>query len=219
MPNCARRPFAAFWLLVAISLAQVAAAPAEGADPPRAQAARANAAELARIETYLNQIDTLVGRFLQVSSNGGVSEGTIVLDRPGRMRIDYDPPVPIEIIAKGSTVVFHDKELKQVSWIGVDRTPAAFLLADRISLSGHVRVVGFERGENSLRVELVKTAEPGEGSIVLIFGDSPLALRKWIVTDSQGIQTTVTLMGARLGVAVDPKLFDFVNPYPFRDDS
>ena len=64
----------------------------------------ADRALVKRVEDYLNGLTTLQARFLQSSSNGSYAEGDIYVERPSRMRFEYDPPVPLLIIAAGSTM-------------------------------------------------------------------------------------------------------------------
>ena len=66
--------------------------------------------DLRRVETYLEAIKTLKGRFLQTSSNGGVASGKVFMSRPGRMRFEYDPPTPILMIADGVFLIYIDQE-------------------------------------------------------------------------------------------------------------
>ncbi len=68
-----------------------AAAPARAADAVPALS-EADRTDLARIEAYLNGLTTMQARFLQFSSDGCYAEGHIYVERPGRMRIEYDPP-------------------------------------------------------------------------------------------------------------------------------
>ncbi len=46
----------------------------------------------ARIETYLDGLRTLKANFLQVAPNGATSQGTVWLERPGRMRFQMTRP-------------------------------------------------------------------------------------------------------------------------------
>ena len=166
-------------------------------------------ADLARIEAYFNQIKTLKAGFLQVSSNGGVASGKLYLSRPGRMRFEYDPPTPILMVTDGLFLVYIDRELEQVTHIWLNSTPVGFLVRDRVALTKDVTVTGFERRPGLLRVTLADTKTPEKGSLTLIFGVQPLALRKWTVVDAQGIATTVSLTGIEIGLALDPELFIF----------
>lgn len=191
----------------------LAAFAADAATPAKPLAARLSAddqADVTRIAEYLNNISTMQSRFLQVSSNGGTAEGQVYLSRPGKMRIEYAPPVPILIVIKDKLVGHYDRELKQVQYIGTDQTPAEVLLLEKVRLSGGpVTVTKFERGPGVLRLTLAKTDDPGLGRLTLVFSDRPLALRKWTVLDGQGITTEVSLMNPRFGAPVAATLFEF----------
>lgn len=169
-------------------------------------------ADLGRIEAYLNSVHTLKAQFLQVAPNGAVSRGIAWLDRPGKMRFQYDPPSPLLLVAGHGLVVFHDNQLNQTSNIPLSRTPLGILLADRITLSGDVTVTAFQRPPGQVQVTLVRTASPNEGSLTLSFNDNPLVLRQWTVLDAQRQETRVTLYNVELGGHFDSKLFEFVDP-------
>lgn len=185
--------------------AQAATAPARKLDP-------ADLADVARVEAYLNGIRTLQSRFLQISGNGGTAEGSFYLSRPGRLRLDYDPPVPILLVTSGSFLVHYDKELKAVTYLPIDSTPAGLLVRERIELAGDVTVTGVDRGPGALRVSVVQTKDADVGKLTLTFSERPFALSNWEVVDAQGLQTRVTLVEPRVGVAIDPALFRFSDP-------
>lgn len=184
-----------------------------GADVARAKLNGEDLALVKQIEDYLNEMRTVKARFLQITSEGGFAEGDFYLSRPGRLRIEYDPPMPVLIVADGAFLVYYDRELKQVSHLGLDSTPAGILVAERISLfSGDLIITGFEREAGAARLTVVRAADPLEGTLTLVFSEAPLALKKWLVTDAQGVVTTISLMGAEYGVELDPELFKFKAP-------
>jgi len=176
-----------------------------------------DARDLARIETYLNSIRTLRAHFMQVAPDGSVSRGTAWLERPGRMRFQYDPPAPFLLVAGHGQLVFQDRSINQISQMPLGLTPLGILLAEHISLAGKVTVVGFQRQPGQLQVTLVRTNSPQDGSLSLLFSDNPLALRQWTVLDAQRRVTRVTLYNAEQGIALDPKLFEFVDPRNFEN--
>jgi outer membrane lipoprotein-sorting protein len=178
--------------------------------------ASSDQADLARIQAYLNGLRTLKAHFVQVAPNGAISQGTAWLERPGRMRFQYDPPSPLLLVAGHGLVVFHDSSLDQTSNIPLGLTPLGILLADNISLSGNVRVTALNRLPGEIELTLVRTAHPTEGSLTLVFTDNPLTLRQWTVTDAQAQRTTVTLTNIELGGTFDQKLFEYVNPNFFQ---
>jgi outer membrane lipoprotein-sorting protein len=193
-----------------IALALLAAA-AAWADPKAALRLSAeDQADVARIEEYLNGIRTLRSRFFQVAPSGAHSEGSLFIARPGKLRIAYDPPAPILIVAHDKTVGYYDRELKQAQYFGADQTPAAVLLREKIRLTGgDIAIARFERSPGAIRVTLIQAADPGQGSLALVFADRPLQLRKWFVTDTQSATTEIALLAPEFGVALEPKLFLF----------
>jgi outer membrane lipoprotein-sorting protein len=164
-------------------------------------------ADLAEIERYLDSIRTMAARFQQYDQEGRIATGRIYLARPGRMRVEYDPPTPYLLVASSGALVYYDAEIDQVTTLPLSSTPAAFLLKDKISLTDGVTVRSFERGPGSLRVEVADAKDEGAGSVLMVFEDRPLALKQWTVTDAQGIKTQVVLTEAEFDLALDPRLF------------
>jgi outer membrane lipoprotein-sorting protein len=169
-------------------------------------------ADIGRIEAYLNGLTSLKAHFMQVAQDGGISQGTAWLERPGRMRFQYDPPAPFVLVAGHGVLTFHDSSLDQTSNIGLDRTPLGILLADHVALSGAVTVTGLQRLPGQVQVTLVRTDSPGDGALTLIFADPPLTLRQWTVVDAQRRETHVTLYNVQTGGRFDPQLFEQVLP-------
>ncbi len=202
-------------LLAALGVAAVLtlAAPADAVIARTVQLTKQDIADLVRIERHMNGIKTMQARFLQVTSDGEFAEGDIYLSRPGRMRVEYDPPSQIMVIADGSSLIYVDNELHQATAVLLSLTPAELILREKLSLAdAEILVTGFDRSPGVLRVSLVKARSPLEGQITLVFSDKPLELRKWTVTDAQGVRTTVSLLGPRFGMKLDKKLFDYAMP-------
>jgi outer membrane lipoprotein-sorting protein len=186
---------------------------ASAAIAPQLQLGAEDRAELARIEQYLNGFRTVRSGFLQQSSNGETAQGQLYLSRPGRLRIDYQPPVPILVIADGTLLIYYDRKLEQVSHVPLASTPASILLDKQISLSeGSLEVTEFVHAEDTIFVSVVRTHTPGEGSITLTFRKDPLQLQQWSVTDAQGIVTVVTLIEPQFDVDLERALFVFKDP-------
>ncbi|HYZ61122.1 MAG TPA: outer membrane lipoprotein carrier protein LolA [Acetobacteraceae bacterium] len=175
-------------------------------------------ADLARIEAYLNSLKALHSRFLQVAPNGGTSEGQAWLQRPGRMRFQYDPPAPFLLVGGHGLLVFHDSQLRQTSNIPLSQTPLGLLLQDNLRLSGDVTVSRIVRFPGQIQVTLYRTASPQDGALTLIFADNPLSLRQWVVMDAQRQETRVTLYNVELGGNFDQKLFEFIDPRFFQNN-
>jgi outer membrane lipoprotein-sorting protein len=205
-----RRFFLALATAFAVSVA--ASGMSVAAAPHAAQLSPQDQTDLQRVQQYLNGIRTLTARFQQFSQGGGTAEGTLYLARPGHMRFEYDPPNPVLLLANGTWVIYFDKQLQQTTYLPIGSTPAWFLLRNNIALGGDVTVTRFERGPGVIRVSLVETNEPGNGTVTLTFSDHPLELKQWAVTDPQGKVTTVALYDERVGNPIDPNLFVFNDP-------
>jgi len=169
-------------------------------------------ADIGRIEAYLNDLKTLKAHFVQVAQDGGVSQGTAWIERPGRMRFQYDPPAPFLLTASHGVLTFVDSSLQQTTNISLGRTPLGILLAEHVALSGAVTVTAIQRLPGQIQLTLVRTESPGDGSLTLIFADPPLILRQWTVLDAQRRETHVTLNNVQLGGSFDPQLFEPSSP-------
>ncbi len=169
-------------------------------------------AALLRVGQYLNGLRTLKGRFLQVGPDGKTTQGTVWLDRPGRMRFQYDPPSPLLLVAGHGAVIFHDAQLDQTTNIPLTQTPLGLLLADSIVLSGDVTVTDFQSLPGELEITLVRTKSPGDGSLTLMVNSNPLALVGWSIVDAQGRETRLRISDIQLGGSFDPSLFTFTDP-------
>jgi outer membrane lipoprotein-sorting protein len=196
-------------------VAMAAGAPLSPAMAERAKPAQLDAAakaDIARLEAYLNGIKTLRTRFLQIAQNGDAASGELTISRPGRMRLEYDPPQPTLLIANGTFLIYIDRYLQQVTHVFLKNTPVGVLVAEDIKLSGDLTVTRFVREPGVLRVTLTKTDEAEEGNITLVFSDAPMALRQWVVVDAQGNRTSITLDALEYGVAVKPEMFQYTAP-------
>ncbi len=166
-------------------------------------------AAVRRAVRYLNEVSTLHARFIQISSNGAYAEGEMMVQRPGKMRFDYDPPHPVLIIANGLSLLFYDRELKQASFLPLWETPLWFLIREEVTLSEDVVVSAVEQSPGALRITLSDQELSEAGSITLVFSDRPLDLKKWEITDAQGVRTQVSLINPRYGIEIDPLTFDY----------
>jgi outer membrane lipoprotein-sorting protein len=191
-------------LILGLTLAPIAA---------RAQTLSAqDRADIARIEAYLDGLHTLKAHFLQVGPDGDVSEGTAWIDRPGKLRFEYDPPSPFLLIAGYGLGFFHDKKLNQTSNFPLSASPLGILLAEHVRLSGDVSVRAITRDPGQIQVELFRTGSPGDGSITLAFADKPMALKQWSIEDAQRRRTSVSLYNVSLGGTFSADLFQFADP-------
>jgi outer membrane lipoprotein-sorting protein len=161
-----------------------------------------------RVNGYLTSVQTLVGDFVQVAPDGGRSEGKFYLQKPGRIRFEYNPPSPIELIADGQSLVVRDRKLATQDLYPLSQTPLRFLLTDRIDLLKDTNLVGVYA--DALFVTLVieqKQVFGGTHRLLLMFGAQDFQLRQWTITDPQGYDTTVAIYNLDSSKKLDPELF------------
>ena len=167
-----------------------------------------------RVSAYLSGVRQLHGKFVQVGPDGGKSEGEFYLQKPGKVRFDYNPPSPIELIADGSSVVVRDRKLATQDLYPLSQTPLRFLLSDRIDLLKDTNVVSVTADDVFISVTIEeKQALIGTSRLMLMVGTKDGQLKQWTVTDPQGYDTTVAVYNLDSSRKVDPGLFkiDFTN--------
>ena len=206
-------PFAALLCLGAmLGLWLSQAPPAAAQEDASAAPGRSPAEAVAAVEDYFNAIGTLRADFTQTGPEGGLSEGVIHLRRPGRLRVEYAPPVPVLIVGDGIFIHYHDTELGQINdWFIYD-TPLGALTREEVRFGEDLVVTAIKDRPGRLELTLVQKKDPGAGSLALIFATDPLALRQWRVIDAQGLVTTVTLHDIETNIALRPGLFVFDDP-------
>lgn len=165
--------------------------------------------DLKRIADYFNQVRSMKGRFLQVGPDGSAAEGDIYLQRPGRFRFEFDPPVPMLIVSDGAYIIMDDRELKSVERIPLGATPLDLLVRDEVKFDDSIGISKLERGAAILRVTLFEPSRPKDGSLTLVFGDKPLEFAGWTVTDAQGKVTAITLSKIDFNPDLNTRLFTY----------
>lgn len=171
------------------------------------------------VQNYLNRLTSLRADFLQVAPDGSVSEGTVVLARPGgRIRLDYAPPSRLKLIGSDGWITVRDEAADEDSRWPLSGTPLEALIADQVDLRTHVRVRQTVQAGGIMRITIESKDSPESGTLTLVFSESPLELRQWQVVDSQRLLTTVTLSNVILNGPVEMGLFDVDDPELWSDE-
>jgi outer membrane lipoprotein-sorting protein len=171
-------------------------------------------AQAARVSSYLSSLQTLVGNFVQVGPDGSKTKGDFYIQKPGKVRFEYDDPSPIAIIADGSSLAVRDRKLATQDIYPLSQTPLRFLLSDRIDLLKDTNVVNVTADDVFISVTIEeKQALIGTSRLMLMVGAKDGQLKQWTVTDPQGYDTTVAVYNLDSSKKVDPGLFkiDFTN--------
>ena len=178
------------------------------ARPGTAASEASQRALVERVNAYLSSLTTLVGNFVQVGPDGSRAEGRFYLQKPGRVRFEYNPPNPIELIADGSSVVVRNSKLATQDVYPLGQTPLRFLVADRIDLFKDTNVVSASTDDTFATVVIEERQTlGGTHRLMLMFGARDFQLRQWTITDPQGYDTTVALYNLDPKQKPDPAMF------------
>ena len=163
---------------------------------------------LDKISFYLSGVQTMVGNFVQIGPDGRRVEGTFSIQKPGKVRFQYNPPSPIDIIADGSSVVVRDRSLETSDFYPLSQTPLRYLLADRIDLLRDADVVSVSADDTFITVVVEESlVMVGTNRLMIMFDAKNLQLKQWTVTDPQGLDTTVAVYNLDSTKKPDPNLF------------
>jgi outer membrane lipoprotein-sorting protein len=161
-----------------------------------------------RVNTYLSSVLTMVGDFTQIAPDGSRTTGKFYLQKPGRVRFEYNPPSPVELIADGQSMVVRDRKLATQDLYPLSQTPLRFLLADRIDLIKDTDLVGVY-SDNAFVTMVIEQRQiiGGTYRLMLMFSTKNLELKQWTVTDPQGYDTTVAVFNLDKTKKPDPDMF------------
>lgn len=166
---------------------------------PQAVVERANAA--------LNSVNTMSAEFSQVSGGRRLT-GLVYVQRPGKLRFEYDKPSTLEVVSDGSTVLVRDRKLNTADPYPVSQTPLKFLLHPRIDLARDTQVRAVSSDNEGVKVTIEDSSTlAGTARITLTFDPGLTSLRRWRVTDAQGHTTTVTLSNVEKNKPIDARVF------------
>lgn len=175
-----------------------------------------NRAILKKVETAYNKIKTLKAEFAQFNSKteNDLQTGLLYLSRPGKMRLVYQKGSPLEFYANNGYFVYHDKDLKEVSYFDLNQTPVSLILKKELKFDDKEFVVtAIQDILDEYKVTAHKKGAKELGSLTLIIDKDTLLLKQWEVLDMQGVKSTVSLFNIEQNVSVDKNLFLFQNPY------
>jgi outer membrane lipoprotein-sorting protein len=161
-----------------------------------------------RVSAYLSSIQVLSGDFVQIGPDGGRTIGKFYIQKPGRVRFEYEPPSPVDVVADGSSVAVRDRRLATQDLYPLSQTPLRFLLADQIDLTRDTNLVAVGSDKTFVTVIIEERhLLIGTSRLMMMFAAKDMQLRQWTVTDPQGYDTTVAIFNLDTVHKPDPSLF------------
>jgi outer membrane lipoprotein carrier protein len=180
----------------------------------------AEQAALGALQKRYDAIHDLRARFVQTSSGAAlgessVSRGTVVVERPGRMRWNYDPPDGRVIVLDGEEIRQYDPAEKQLQIAplkegGLSPTALSFLMGGgRLRDEFEARIAPVPEGADPSRLglELVPRGDQSFESLVLWLDRKTLELRESVLVDLLGNRTRLELSDVVYDSGVPPDAF------------
>ncbi|MGX5667202.1 outer membrane lipoprotein carrier protein LolA [Rhizobium daejeonense] len=174
---------------------------------PRAHAAT-DAAQ--KIADHFSSVKSMMGEFVQFGPRGEQTGGKFFIQRPGKLRFNYEKPSPMRVISDGKNVVIGNMKLKTWDLYPLSKTPLSLLLADKIDL-GNQLVRDVKEESDLTTIVLGDKTIFGDSTITLMFDPKTYDLRQWTITDVQAKDTSVMIFNVQTGVNLDPSVFEI--PY------
>ena len=107
---------------------------------------------------------------MQIAPDGSRTDGTFYIQKPGKVRFEYNPPSPIEVIADGSSVVVRNRDLLTQDLWPLSQTPLRYLLADHINLLRDTDVVSVSSDDKFITVVIEeKQVMVGTSRLMVMF--------------------------------------------------
>jgi outer membrane lipoprotein-sorting protein len=199
--NLTRRLFTT-GLVLAPTFAAAPAAFAQGLS-------RADQATVDRAVSYLENLTRAKGRFTQIDPRGRRASGDIYLQRPGKIRFEFDPPADMLYVSDGNQVAIQDNRLGTLERYPLASTPLALFLSRQIRLDRGVRVTDVSPTDGGFEVTARDGTGETAGQLIMSFADGPMALRGWTIVDPRRQRTEVRLSSLQRVASLDPDLFQF----------
>ncbi|MEQ8824155.1 MAG: outer membrane lipoprotein carrier protein LolA [Filomicrobium sp.] len=161
-----------------------------------------------KVNGYFNALKTLQGRFVQTDANGEVMKGKFMMKRPGMFRFDYSRPSRQVIISDGTYLAIQDHDLNNEDRVALDQTPFRVLLREDVNLLRDSLISEVQENDTSLLLALQDKSPDTPGRIRLVLAKTPdLALKEWITTDAQGLETRVEVRALKRDEEIDASRF------------
>lgn len=171
-----------------------------------AGAAQAASDVAQRIADHFSQVKTMTGEFVQFGPGGEQTGGKFYIQRPGKIRFNYEEPSGFRVVSDGQSVVIHNDKMRTADLYPLSKTPLKLLLDERIDLSGS-KVQSVKEDSDLTTIRLADKSLFGNSTIAMMFDPNSYELRQWTITDAQGKDTTVMIFNVQQGVSFDPSVF------------
>ena len=159
--------------------------------PAPAPLQESDAQVVTKVNGYFNKLTDLQGTFLQTDPDGKQRRGRFYFQRPGKVRFDYAAPSKLRIVSEGRNLAIEDRDMNTSEKYPLDVTPFKLLLSETVDLAVDAKILGVEQGPDAYLLTVEDKSGDSSGRIRLLFNKADMALKEWIITDAQGLDTRI----------------------------
>ena len=193
---------------LALTLAAFALTPA-AAQQPR-QLTEQETQLIREINAHNSAIRTMVGRFLQIDTQGRRIDGTFYLERPGKILFRYNPPSYEQIISVGRGFYVVDRKEKTQYAYPRDKVPLRQFLESDINLF-NANITAVEQSDDYFSVVLQDDTPAGVVVVSLVFDKDSKDLKQWTLVEPSGSELSFSLYDVEKDVQI-PRSFFYIDP-------
>ncbi|MCF6320331.1 MAG: outer membrane lipoprotein carrier protein LolA [Rhizobiaceae bacterium] len=161
---------------------------------------------MAAIAKQFVKVPTMAGEFIQFGPKGNQTGGKFYIQRPGKIRFNYQDPTPIRIVSNGKTVAVNNRKLKTWDFYPLKKTPLSLVLGDKMAIDP--KTIREVRTDPDLTTIVMGDEKIfGNSIITMMFDPRTFDLRQWVIKDAQGKETTVMIFNVQKNIKIPASYF------------
>jgi len=194
-----------FGLGMAASAAMAETATSEKAAVPLTKKERT----LAKLEKSINAVKTMQAKIVQTTNRDEDVFGSLLVAKPNKMLLNYENSDTV-LMADGYNIIFYEPSLDQVSYIGLEDSPAFLVLSQDFSFADErLDMLDYWDEGSEVHITLAMKKDPLAGRISLVFDKKSGELKGWTLKDAKNNRTRIMLVEPKYNIAIDDSLFEF----------
>ena len=161
----------------------------------------AKAIELKSIEDYLNSVHSLEAKFNQTNYDGSESSGLIWLEKPGKLRLEYEQPSSLLVISSsGFTAVIDRLSNTLPQRYFTKNIPLNFLVEKNVNFLEEENSFALSESEDTIKLKIF--IDNSESKLIINFTTNPLTISGWTIQTATGEIITLNLFDTKFNVEI-----------------
>lgn len=167
---------------------------------------------IGEINAHNSAIKSMAGRFLQIDTEGGRTEGTFFLERPDKVAFRYAPPSREEIVSQGRGFYILNRRDETYYAYPQDTIPLRQFLGENIDLL-NANVIAVTNSDGYISITVTDNTVAGTVQVSLIFDVETKDLAQWTLVEPSGAELTFSLYDVQKDVEIPRAFFSIPATY------